>query len=86
MIRIGFDPGLEAQHDHRALIRENELLRLAYEGMPQKRSGIFNTSKILALIGKEFTTLGASLESRYGDELEDRVMLDMQDSSDACSD
>jgi hypothetical protein len=84
MIRIGFDPGLEAQQDHKGLYKQNELLRLAYEGLPQTHSGL-SATKILARLGREMAALGSSLEARYGDALGDREAMNKQDSSSGCA-
>ena len=85
MIRIGFDPGMDAQQEHRTLIQQNELIRLAQEGFPQKHGGLLNASRLLARIGKEITTLGANLETRFSENLEDPVLIDSQDPSSDCS-
>lgn len=84
MVRIGFDPGLEAQQGHKELYRQNELLRLAYDGTPQTHSGL-SASKILARLGREITALGISLETRYSDSHKDQVMMNTQDSSSGCT-
>jgi hypothetical protein len=85
MIRIGFDPGLEAQQQHASVIRENELLRLAQECIPQSHIGLISAHKILARIGKEMASLGANLEARYGDTPEERLAISRLDSSSSCS-
>jgi hypothetical protein len=85
MIRIGFDPGLEAQQVHRSLIRENELLRLAQECVPQAHAGWLSLSRMLARLGKEMTNLGMSIEARYSDTADEPVAMKSYDSSSSCS-
>jgi hypothetical protein len=85
MIRIGFDPGLDAQQEHQALIRQNELLRLAQDGMPQAPASHLNAYRILARLGREIAALGSSLETRYSASVDDQVVMNTQDSSSGCS-
>jgi hypothetical protein len=66
MIRIGFDPILEAEQQHKDMIKEIDQLRLVKEGLIESQTRMHSGSWILALIGKEMASLGASLEARYG--------------------
>lgn len=85
MIRIGFDPVLEAEQQHKDIIREIEQLRLAKEGMGETRSRVRSGSRFLALIGKEMASLGASLEARYGSNPEGQVNLNTQSNPGGCT-
>jgi hypothetical protein len=66
MVRIGFDPSLEAELQHRAAIKQSEYYRLLQEGSEgmRKRSGRY--LKFLALIGSRLVLFGSALEERYG--------------------
>lgn len=85
MIRIGFDPILEAEQQHKDIIREIELLRLAKEGMGETQLRVRSGSRILAMIGKEMASFGASLEARYGSNPDGQVNLNTQSDSGGCT-
>ncbi len=85
MIRIGFDPVLEAEQQHKDIIREIELLRLAKEGMGESQSRVRSGSRILALIGKEMASLGASLEARYGSNPDGKIKLNTHSNPGGCT-
>jgi hypothetical protein len=85
MIRIGFDPMLEAELHNRELIRSVELYRLAQEGVspdqPRGGSGL----RLLAFIGQHMSSLGATLEARYGEKPEQENNLSSQENPGGCS-
>jgi hypothetical protein len=70
MIRIGFDPGLYAQQEHKSLIKNNELIRMAQLCPPQAHFRWMSVSRMLKRIGKEVTVFGMKLESRYSEPVE----------------
>jgi hypothetical protein len=84
MIRIGFDPVLEAQQRQQEIIREVQQYRLADEisngTQPKTRSGF----KFVALIGRQLEIIGASLSERYGDKPVTGSSLDQSISIDGC--
>ncbi len=84
MFHIGFDPLLETQQGHKALIRENELMRIAHECTSKTRAGFLSISRLLARLGKGLALLGINLESRFGETLEDRISLNNSSSSGSC--
>lgn len=84
MVRLGFDPGLEAQQDHKALIRENELLRLSQECTTQVHSRFLGSSRILARLGKGIVAVGSSIEARFSDGLDEDGYISTKDSSTQC--
>ncbi len=85
MFHIGFDPLLETQQEHKALIRQNELIRLAQECTSRTRTGFLNMYRLMARLGKGLAILGINLETRFGETLEDRISLNSSSSSGSCS-
>jgi len=87
MNQLGFNPfvSMEYERRHEELIKEAAQYRLVEEalraGLPKVRS----TSKILALVGKELVSLGASIEARYGGQSETSVALNQQSNPSGCS-
>ena len=84
MIRIGFDPVLEAEQQHRELIKQVEQYRLAQETPSGSQPRVRSPLRILALIGKGMVSLGTSLESRYIGNPEQPVSLQAQSNPDDC--
>ncbi|NJD60507.1 MAG: hypothetical protein C3F13_13195 [Anaerolineales bacterium] len=66
MVRIGFDPGLEAEQQHRELIKQSEYYRLLQTGSPALRGRPSNHLRILAQLGTRLAMFGSALEERYG--------------------
>ena len=85
MIRIGFDPMLEAEQRNRALIKEVELYRLAQDGLAHNQPRIRGTVRLLAMLGKEMSSLGASLEARYADRTAGQVSGNNQGNPGDCA-
>ncbi len=85
MIRIGFDPMLDAEQRNQVLIKEVELYRMAQEGMPQHQPRVGSRFRLLAMLGKEMVSLGASLEARYGDKPDWQDSMNTQSNPDGCS-
>ncbi len=81
MIRIGFDPLLDAELQHRELIKQVEQYRLAKEGSGYAQARSHSGSRILALLERGRALLGANLDPHYSDNLDGRVNLNMQDNS-----
>ena len=84
MFRIGFDPLLEAEQQHKELIKQAEQYRLAQEANSASQNKSRSGTKILAMIGKGLASLGSSLESRYGDHIAGQVNLDTQSNLEEC--
>ncbi len=84
MIRIGFDPLLEAEQQHRELIKQVEQYRLVNEVMSGFPPKVRSRARLLALIGKGMASLGASLESRFGNDIDGQVNLQAQSNSGDC--
>ena len=70
MIRIGFDPVLEAQQRQRELLKEVEQYRLIREASETKDSKARISLKFLSVIGKEIASFGANLEERFGGRIQ----------------
>jgi hypothetical protein len=70
MIRIGFDPGLEAEQQHRELIMRSEYYRLIQDGRRPSHERSVSYQKILAQLGKRLVLFGTALEDRYGEQSE----------------
>jgi hypothetical protein len=85
MIRIGFDPLFEAELQHRELIKQVELYRLAQEGSGYAQAKSHHGSRILALLERGRALLGAKLDPTYGDNLDGQVNINMQDNSSGCT-
>ncbi|OGN96199.1 MAG: hypothetical protein A2Z71_04515 [Chloroflexi bacterium RBG_13_50_21] len=85
MIRIGFDPVLEAEQLHRDLIKEVEGYRIANQGLAKIQNHAHRNIKILALIGKGISSLGATLEARYSDSVNTELSLSSNSDPHGCS-
>lgn len=70
MVRIGFDPGLEAQQQHSELIKQSEYYRLIQDGRSSLREKPGRYQKILAQLGKRLASFGSALEGRYSGQSE----------------
>jgi hypothetical protein len=66
MIRIGFDPGLEVEQQHREVIKQSEYYRLIQDRTGSSRESPLPYQKILAQLGKRLALFGSALEGRYG--------------------
>jgi hypothetical protein len=84
MIRIGFDPVLEAEQQHRELIKEVEQYRMVDEGMDETQIKVRGGYKFIAQIGRRMASLGARLEERYGGKVQSEVVINPTVSSDGC--
>jgi hypothetical protein len=85
MIRIGFDPMLEAEQQHRELIKQVEQYRLAQEAMASYHHKPRSGAKLLVLIGKGMSSFGVSLVSRYGDNHDGQINLNSQSNPGGCT-
>ncbi len=84
MIRIGFDPSLDAEIQHQDLIREVEQLRIAQSGSENTQPGLSVTARILALLGRQMVSLGSQLEERYNISVDDCMAVNTLYSDDPC--
>jgi len=80
MFPSGFDPIMEYKRRHKELLKEALEYRLLKEAQKADMPKVSSTSKILALIGKELTSLGARMEERYGVQSESRASMNRQSS------
>lgn len=85
MFRIGFDPILEAERQHKELIKQAEYERMLREAREVSPSRMVVGSRILALIGREMASLGLRLAERYGDGAETSLDLISQSDLKPCS-
>jgi hypothetical protein len=85
MFRIGFDPVLESEQQHRELIKQVQMYRLAQEALagyhPKPSSG----ARLLALIGKGMASLGSNMESRFGDNPHGQKNINTQSNPGGCT-
>ena len=84
MIRIGFDPMLEAQQRQRELIKEIEQYRLVREALQGKDSKARLSLKFLAVLGKEMASFGANLEERYGGRTQSEIGINQMGNPEGC--
>jgi hypothetical protein len=84
MIRIGFDPMLEAEQQHRELIKEVEQFSMVDEGMDETQIKVRVGYKFIALIGRRMASLGARLEEHYGGKAQSEVVVTSTVSPDGC--
>ena len=84
MIRIGFDPVLEAEQQHQELIKEVELYRMANALSNETGSKARIGFNFLASLGKQMVILGANLEDRFGNKVQSNSVLNSTADSDAC--
>jgi hypothetical protein len=70
MVRIGFDPGLEAEQQHREQIKLSEYSRLLQDRSRKLHERSVNYLRILALLGNRLAMFGSALEERYGQHCE----------------
>jgi hypothetical protein len=85
MIRISFDPIMEAERQHQELIKQisyEHMLRQAREASPSRTTA---GSRILALIGREMASAGLRLAERYGDESDTSLDLISRSDLKPCS-
>ncbi len=87
MNQISFDPWTSSEYEqrHEELIKESEQYRLAKEISRGGNAMSSSTSKILALIGKEITAFGRSLEARNHSEPDTEVSMTQQSSTGGCA-
>ncbi len=85
MFRIGFDPILEVEQQHRELIKQVEQYRLAREAITCDQSKLSSGAKIIALIGKHMVSLGSGLISRYGDNPDGQININNQSNQGGCT-
>lgn len=84
MFRIGFDPILDAEIQHGELIKEIDILRQAKLAEECSKPRTSSSFKLLALVGKGMTSLGRSLELRYGERIESAPVIRNESFSDDC--
>lgn len=81
MFRIGFDPILEAEQRHEAIIKDIEVYRVANLADECGKAKNRNSIKLLAMLGRSMANLGTNLELRYGDKQEKMADLSQQNTS-----
>ncbi len=84
MIRIGFDPMLEAQQRQRELLKEIEQYRLVREASQGSDTKAHLHLKLLAVIGKEMASFGANLEERFGGRTQSEVVINQMGNTEGC--
>jgi hypothetical protein len=84
MVRIGFDPMLEAELRNKEIIKQAEHYRLINDAMKSSLPKASSAAKLIALIGREMASLGASLEAHYGGSPIEQINLDTQNNPDGC--
>ena len=87
MNQISFDPyvNIEFQRRHKELLREAERARLVSEAKKAGMGKSRNTSKILAMIGRELTSFGAGLVQRYNHQPEAELVASRQSDPGVCA-
>ncbi len=85
MIRIGFDPMMEAQQRQRGLLKEVEQYRLIREASQAKDSKARLSFKFLSVIGKEIASFGANLEERFGGSSQSEVVINHNSNPEGCA-
>jgi hypothetical protein len=85
MFRIGFDPILEVEQQHKELIKQVEHYRLAREAITSDQPKLRNGAKIIVLIGKRMVSLGSDLISRYGDNRDGQINMNTQSNQGGCT-
>ena len=84
MIRFGFDPILEAEQEHQKLIKEVALYRMIRETSKNKKTSESMHYRILAFIGKSMTSLGTSLTTRYGSDINPQATMQASEEAGEC--
>jgi hypothetical protein len=86
MSQTGFQPYLvnEVKRYQQDIINTVHQYEMAAEMKKISNHKIHRESKILALLGKELTTLGTSLEAKYGNHAEDIPALVQLSSPGGC--
>jgi len=84
MIRIGFDPMLEAQQRQRELLKEVEQYRLIGQASEGRYLKTRISLKFLAVIGKEMASLGGNLEERYGGRTKSEFGINQSGNPEGC--
>ncbi len=85
MSPMGILPYMNYQQRHEELIKQAENYRLLEEATKMKMLQKSSFSKILSLLGKELSSLGFSLEVRYGGQPEPGISIDPQGNPGECS-
>jgi hypothetical protein len=67
MIRIGFDPILEAEQHNKQLLKQAEYDRMVKEAGVGFQFSSVTSSRMLAMLGRQMASLGMRLAERYGD-------------------
>jgi len=65
MFALGYDPELYVATRRKELIQEAQEQRLVREALKSRQGQPGTTAKILRLVGRRLSELGASLEERY---------------------
>lgn len=73
------------KRQHAELIKQAEQFRLANEASHSSNPEATGRSKFLAMIGKELSSLGFSLEVRFGAQLEPYTSLNQQSNPGDCA-
>ena len=84
MIRIGFDPMLEAQQRQQEILKAVQQYRIADEASLGAQSKAHGGYKLIALIGKQLAILGSNLTERYGAEAESGAVMSQTVDADGC--
>ncbi len=85
MSPMGMIPFINYQQRTEELIKQADTYRLLEQAFETKQPSKSNASKILALLGRELSALGFSLEIRYGGQPETRPALSQQSNPGGCS-
>ncbi len=87
MNQFGFNPFIyeEVKRQHDELIKELTLMKQIRESRVGENIKNRNGFNLFALLGKELSRIGFSLEMRYGSQPETRAVLNQQSNTGGCS-
>ncbi len=74
MIRIGFDPMLEAEQHTKQLLKQAEYDRMIKEAGVDTRIYLVASSRLLANLGRQMASVGLRLAERYSNN--QKVIVD----------
>ena len=84
MNTYSFDPMNDYQIRRQELLKEVAQYRLAKAVSERRNPKARSSSKFLALVGRELSSLGAGMVGRYGVQLESGITFDRQSNSGGC--
>ena len=76
---------LDYQQRHEELLKQAAEYRLIAQALKAQRPQKRGTSAILAMLGRELSSLGFSMEVRYGVQNESSTMLNQSSNPGGCS-